>query len=136
MDGGDDRLARMLLLRNAAVSTSGDLEQFVEIDGKRYSHIVDPSTGVGLTERLQVSIVSRRAMDTDAFATAASVLGVERGLGLVESRPYLAAIFIRKSVMKSEVFCSKRLDSYLERGSKSKSESGRANSLIGKLDGK
>ncbi len=113
--------ARTLLLKNAAVSTSGDTEQYVEIDGKRYSHIVDPRTGIGLTERLQVSVIGRRATDTDAFATATSVLGVARGLALVDSRPDLAAIFIRKTGIASEVFCSKRLISRLAVERKAKS---------------
>ena len=116
-------LARMLLLKNAAVSTSGDTEQYVEIDGKRYSHIVDPRTGVGLTEHLQISIISRWATDTDAFATAVSVLGVERGMALVETRPGLAAFFIRKRGREAEVFCSKRLQLYVLEVSKSKSAS-------------
>ena len=116
----------MLLLKNAAVSTSGDAEQYVEIDGKRYSHIVDPRTGVGLTERLQVSIISRWATDTDAFATATCVLGVERGLALLESQPHLAAVFIRKRGTDSEVFCSKRLNAYLQTKSGVKS----ANDMI------
>ncbi len=88
--------ARTLLLKHAAVSTSGDTEQYVEIAGKRYSHIVDPRTGVGLTEHLQVSVIARRATDTDAFATAVSVLGVERGLKLVESRAGTAALILQQ----------------------------------------
>ncbi len=94
--GKEGESSRVLWLKQAAVSTSGDAEQFVEIDGRRYSHIVDPRTGVGLTERLQVSIVAPRATDTDAYATAASVLGMERGLGLIESQPGMAALFVRK----------------------------------------
>ena len=94
--GKEGEPARVLSLKNAAVSTSGDAEQFVEIEGKRYSHIVDPRTGVGLTESFQVSIVARRATETDAFATAASVLGQERGLRLIESQPGMAGLFVRK----------------------------------------
>ncbi|MCW5551476.1 MAG: FAD:protein FMN transferase [Verrucomicrobiae bacterium] len=107
LDRGEDALARNLLLRNAAVSTSGDTEQFVEIGGKRYSHIVDPRTGLGLTERLQVSIVAKHATDTDSFATAVSVLGVERGLKLVESRRGMAAFILRKSGEQTEVYESR-----------------------------
>lgn len=54
--------ARMLLLKNAAVSTAGDAEQFVVINGVRYSHIVDPRTGMGLTNRCQVSVIAPHAL--------------------------------------------------------------------------
>jgi len=96
LDQPDDKAEHVLLLKNSAVSTSGDAEQFVEIGGKRYSHIVDPRTGVGLTERLQVSIVARRATETDAFATAISVLGQKQGLALIESQSGMAGLFVKK----------------------------------------
>jgi thiamine biosynthesis lipoprotein len=62
-------------LSNCAVSTSGDLHQFVEIGGKRYSHIVDPRTGLGLTERIAVSVIAPTATLSDALATACCVKG-------------------------------------------------------------
>jgi thiamine biosynthesis lipoprotein len=93
----NDQSPRILLLKDVAVSTSGDAEQFVEIDGKRYSHIVDPRTGAGLTEGWQVSVVAGHATETDAFATAASVLGLERGLPLIKSQPGLKAVFVRNN---------------------------------------
>jgi len=97
-------LARNLLLRNAGVSTSGATEQFVEIGGKRYSHIVDPRTGIGLTERLQVSVVAPNASETDSFATAISVLGVERGLALGDSQPGMALFILKKEDDRIAVF--------------------------------
>jgi len=106
--GRGAKLARNLLLRNAAVSTSGDTEQFVEIGGKRYSHVVDPRTGIGLTERLQVTILAKRAADTDSFATTVSVLGMERGLALANSQPGMAAFILRKRGEQTEVFESRR----------------------------
>ena len=109
LDGGRDELARNLLLRNAAVSTSGDAEQFVEIGGKRYSHIVDPRTGMALTNQLQVSIIADRATDTDSLATAVSVLGVQRGLALVESQRGMAALILRKTGGAIETVASRRL---------------------------
>lgn len=84
--------AHTLLLKHAAVSTSGDAEQFVEIDGIRYSHIVDPRTGIGLTNQLQVTVVGRDAVDTDSFATALSVMDEAAGLQLIESRPGLEVL--------------------------------------------
>lgn len=87
-------IVRTLLLKNAAISTAGDSEQFVEIGGVHYSHIVDPRTGVGLTNRLQVSVVARRATDADAFDTTVRVLGVERGMELIERQRGLAALVL------------------------------------------
>jgi len=107
----DAPFARSLLLRNAAVSTSGDAEQFVELDGVRYSHIVNPRTGVGLTNQLQVTVIARHAADTDAFATTVCVLGVERGLRLVETQSGMAALILRKSGGKWEAVESRRMRS-------------------------
>ncbi|OYW71738.1 MAG: hypothetical protein B7Z37_26900 [Verrucomicrobia bacterium 12-59-8] len=66
-------------LHNCAVSTSGDLYQFTEIEGTRYSHIVSPKTGLGLTERIACSVIAPDCTTSDALATAMCVLGRERG---------------------------------------------------------
>ena len=108
LDATNGEPARILFLSNAAVSTSGDAEQFVDIGGRRYSHIVDPRTGVGLTNRLQVTVIGRHATDTDAFDTAADVLGVERGVALLETQPNLEGFFIQQDGGKTKVFRSKR----------------------------
>lgn len=75
-----------LTLHNAAVSTSGDTEQFLEFGGVRYSHIIDPKTGLGVTSDFAVTVVARRGIDADALATAISVLGPERGRALLSKR--------------------------------------------------
>ncbi len=80
-------------LANCSISTSGDAYQFVEVGGRRYSHIVDPKTGLGLTERCSVTIIAPDGITADALATAVSVLGPQRGLKLVESQPCIAAMF-------------------------------------------
>lgn len=67
-------------LHNCGVSTSGDLYQFTEIDGVRYSHIVSPQTGLGLTERIACSVIAPNCMTSDALDTAICVMGKERGL--------------------------------------------------------
>jgi len=72
-----------LYLSDAAVSTSGDSEQNVEIGELRYSHIVDPRTGLGLTNRIGVTVVAKSGTVSDSVATAASVLGPERGFRLI-----------------------------------------------------
>ena len=60
---------------HSAISTSGDSEQFFEMDGVRYSHIISPKTGLGLTHRTIVSVHGPDGMMTDALATAVSVSG-------------------------------------------------------------
>jgi len=71
LSGNDE----ILTLSNAAVSTSGDLHQSVEIDGVKYSHILDPATGLGLTRRIAASVIADSAKLSDPLATAACVLG-------------------------------------------------------------
>ena len=92
--GPDGGLERMLELHNAAVSTSGDAEQSLEIAGKRYSHIVDPATNMGLTTPITVTVVARMGMDADSLATAVSVLGADRGMAVIRKHPDAAALII------------------------------------------
>jgi len=87
--------ARFLLLRNAAISTSGDLYQRLEIDGKRYSHIVDPRTGIGLTDHSLVSVIARNGITADGLTKVVSVLGPEKGLKFIEETPGVAARIMR-----------------------------------------
>lgn len=67
------RSDEVLLLSNAAVSTSGDLHQWLEIAGVRYSHILDPASGLGLTRRIAACVIASEAKFSDALATAACV---------------------------------------------------------------
>lgn len=73
-----------IMLANAAISNSGDAYQFVEVESKRYSHIVDPSTGIGLTTRMSVCVIAKDGTTADAFASGVCVLGPERGLAVVK----------------------------------------------------
>jgi thiamine biosynthesis lipoprotein len=85
---------RTLNLANAAVSTSGDLEQFVVIDGVRYSHIVDPKTGLGLTGQRSVTVIAPKGITADSMTKAVSILPSERALKLVEDTPGAAAYIV------------------------------------------
>lgn len=62
-------------LANGAVATSGDREQHVDIDGKRFSHIVDPRTGLALTTLASATVLASTGAEADALASAACVLG-------------------------------------------------------------
>ncbi len=86
----------ILELSNCAVATSGDLEQFVEVDGKRYSHIIDPRTGIGLTTRLQVTVVTPEGMMADSLASALNVLGPAKGSAYVKTLPRVEAYFVQR----------------------------------------
>jgi thiamine biosynthesis lipoprotein len=77
--------ASALTLHNTAVSTSGDTEQFVEIGGIRYAHIVDPKTGMGLSMRVGASVIAPNGIDADSYATALCVLAAQRGVEYAKS---------------------------------------------------
>jgi FAD:protein FMN transferase len=109
----DAEPSRYITLCNAAVTTSGDAYQFVEFEGKRYSHIVDPKSALGLTISSSVSVIARDCTTADSYATAVSVLGPERGLKLIETTCDAAAVIVRVANGKPEQFESRRLRNYL-----------------------
>ena len=81
-------------LRNTAVSTSGDSEQYFELDGVRYSHVIDATEGRALVRSPLVTVVAPRGIDADSLATAVSVMGVENGLRFVEMHTAAAALAV------------------------------------------
>jgi thiamine biosynthesis lipoprotein len=87
---------RRLRLANAAVSTSGDLFQFVEMNGVRYSHILDPRTGIGLTGRRSVTVIAPTGVQADSLSKVASVLPPAQGLSHIDSIPGAAALIVTK----------------------------------------
>lgn len=97
-----------LSLSREYVANSGDMWQYVVLDGKRYSHIVDPKTGLGLTDHSNVTVIGPDATVTDAISTAVSVLGPDKGLKLVEATPGLAAYIVRAPEGRIEVRQSSR----------------------------
>lgn len=116
---GVGKPSRYVLLKNAALTTSGDAFQAVEIDGRRYSHIVDPRTGLGLTQRSAVTVIAPTCMVADSYATTVSVLGIERGLALIESTPGAAVLIVRQAGErqrdnKIETYESQRFAQYVD----------------------
>lgn len=85
---GADSATRALsqALVDVAVATSGSSEQFVEIDGVRYSHVVDPRTGRGVTGRHSVTVIATDGALADALATASAVLGPDRAPRLLRRK--------------------------------------------------
>ena len=89
-DGGDPEV---VVLHHAAITTSGDARQSVEIDGRRFSHIVDPTTGLGVAGPAAVTIIAPDCTTADAVATAASVMGHDRAPAMISRFPGVSARF-------------------------------------------
>lgn len=82
---------------NKGTATSGDYRNYIEKDGKRYSHIIDPVTGRPITHNLaSVTVLSDNGMRADGLATALFVLGDEEGLKLAEEHKIAAFFIIRE----------------------------------------
>jgi thiamine biosynthesis lipoprotein len=96
------------------LATSGDLFQRLEIDGKRYSHIVDPRTGIGLTDHSLVTVIAPDCATADGLATAVSVLGPERGMQLIEETPGAELHLVRQPADRLEVRESRGFRKFLE----------------------
>ena len=96
-----------LRLANAAVTNSGSAMQHVVLDGREYSHIVDPRTGVGLTDRSSVTVYAKDCITADSLATAVNVLGPVKGLKLIERKAGAAALIVRHTDGKREKFISR-----------------------------
>lgn len=87
-------MSGQILLARAAITTSGDARQSVTIGGQRYSHIVDPRTGVGIAGPAAVTVIAPDATAADALATAANVLGPVRGRTFLENEAGCAGRFV------------------------------------------
>jgi len=96
-DRADKPFTRVLMLKNAAVGTSGATEQYLEANHQRYSHIIDPKTGMGLVTGISVTIIARHGITADAVGTAVSVLGSEKGLAFVEKHAEVAAFILDRA---------------------------------------
>ncbi|MGD0089285.1 MAG: FAD:protein FMN transferase [Planctomycetota bacterium] len=108
LEDSEQAPAIYLLLRDAAVSTHGDAEQHVDIAGVRYSHHIDPKTGLALTGHGSVSVVAPRGTITDGLGTAVTLLGPEAGLKLVDATPNAAALILKATEKGEQAFESQR----------------------------
>lgn len=108
----DDPPTQFVRLAGQAISTSGDARQHLIVDGKRYSHIIDPRTGLGVPGRSSISVIAPHGMQADAIATAISVLGPEKGAELASQFPGVALYIVaedeagRQRTVKSAGFAA------------------------------
>lgn len=106
---------RFLSLRNCGFATSGDLFQHVELGGKRYSHIVDPRSGMAMTDHSLVVVIAPDCLMANSLSTTTCVVGPERGLALVAATPSASARVVRKPGEQVEVTESPRFARFLEK---------------------
>ncbi|MDD5454973.1 MAG: FAD:protein FMN transferase [Candidatus Ratteibacteria bacterium] len=93
-----------LALTDKATATSGDYEKFVTLQGKKFSHIINPRTGYPVDNNIaQVTIVADTCIEADALATALMVMGKEKGLELIEKLPNTEAVIIEELQGKLEI---------------------------------
>jgi thiamine biosynthesis lipoprotein len=105
---------RKLELKNCAVSTSGDVYRYTIHNGKKYSHIIDPRTGYGVTSQRNVTVIAKDGTTADWLATACSILSIEKALGLAKKEN--AALFI--ATVKDEkivIYKTENFDSYFQK---------------------
>lgn len=81
---GSERQPQRLLLANAAVSSSGDLYQFIEIDGRRRSHVIDPRIGIGVPGPRLVTVIAATSTEADAADTALCVMPDDAAMQLAK----------------------------------------------------
>ncbi len=109
----DEGLISTLKITDESVSTSGNYQQFVMINGKRQSHIINRKTGTGAEGLSSVTIITDNATDADALSTAVTVIGTEKGMALIESLPNTEAILIN-SPPENKILKSSGADKYIK----------------------
>jgi thiamine biosynthesis lipoprotein len=110
--GGSGGAPIYVRLKNIASSTSGDAFQHVDIGGVRYSHIIDPRTGMALTNGAAATVIAPDAALTDALSTAACVMTPEKAMALIESFPGAAAMIVRNVDGKLETWFTPRFPAH------------------------
>jgi FAD:protein FMN transferase len=108
LDDARRPFTRILKLTNRAVSTSGAEEQHLDAGKVRYSHIIEPNSGMGVTRNLTVTVVATKGIDADGLDTAISVVGLERGKALIEQYPDCAFIAVFQKGDETQLVESRR----------------------------
>lgn len=94
-------------ITNTSVATSGNYEKFVIIDGKKYSHTIDPKTGFPISGIKSVTIIAENAEIADALATPITVMGIKVGLNFINQIPNIGCIIIDDY---DKTYCSKNIN--------------------------
>ena len=111
-----DAVFAVVPLNGGAVTTSGNYEKFVEFNGKRYSHIINPATGYPATGLCSVTVFGPKAETANGFSTSLMVLGKKSGMVLIDQYPDYSCIMITDDgkIIKSKNFTISKMDSKLK----------------------
>lgn len=88
------KIMDVVLVQNQSVATSGDYEQYFEINGEQWSHIIDPLSGYPQKGVISASVMAPTSLEADAWATALTVLGAERGTALINAQQGYASLIL------------------------------------------
>ena len=94
-DAGSDANPVEMRLANCAVSSSGDTEQHVIIGGVEYSHVVDPHTGMALTNRIQATVIAKDGFTSDPLSTSMTLLGATARARMLRAYPGVK-VYVRR----------------------------------------
>lgn len=83
-----------LTITNMALATSGNYEKYIMIDGKKYSHTINPKTGLPVTGIKSVTIITPNAEIADAMATPVMIMGIHAGLDMINQMKDIEAIIV------------------------------------------
>jgi len=95
----EEKILRTIEVSHRGVATSGDYRRYFTLEGRRFSHIVDPRTGETVQDvPMSVTVVAPDATTADALATGIFVLGPEEGMRLIESLPGVEGLIVREGM--------------------------------------
>ncbi len=110
-----DSILTILELENEAIATSGDYQRYFEINGTRYSHIINPRTGYPSEDvPASVTVLAKDCLTADALATSIFVIGPYRGLDLVEQLQDIEALIVSAKDSRLQYFFSRGLTERIE----------------------
>jgi thiamine biosynthesis lipoprotein len=113
-EAGTREIERVVGLADAGMTTSGDYRDFFELDGRRFSHTIDPRTGRPVAHDLRaVTVIAENAMTADAMATALLVMGPQAGLRYADAHD-IAALFVSGNAQAYSESHSQDFEPYLK----------------------
>ena len=114
VDDPDSSRHKYLMLHNLGIGTSGDAYQHVDVNGRRYSHVVNPSDGMGVSNSLSTTVLAPDGITADALALGLSILPVSEALRVADSIEGVSVTLLRRVGSEVRHFSSRRFPRVLE----------------------